>query len=261
MKYKNIDYEILGSGIPVFILHGWGIDRTVMTAAFEPIFSDLGGYMRYYIDLPGMGRSKPGDVRNSDDILELLHSFAADVIGSPFILVGQSYGGLLARGFVRKYPELVNKLILLCPCVIPGVRQGNVEQLDVRLRDDELLSSLSKDEYDSFTYMNAVLSKPVWDRYRKYIMPALERADHEFLDNVLEGSFSFDPDDFEHPCDVPALIITAKQDSEVGFKDQFALMSKYTNSTYIAIENAGHNLQIEQPEMFESIVRSWLITH
>ena len=74
----------------------------------------------------------------------------------------------------------------------------------------------------------------------------------------MEGSFSFDPDDLEEPCRKPCLIITAKQDTEVGYKDQFDLMSKYTNATYIAVEKAGHNLQIEQPDIFESIVTGWL---
>ena len=52
--------------------------------------------------------------------------------------------------------------------------------------------------------------------------------------------------------------MTAKQDTEVGYKDQFDLMEKYTNATYVAVERAGHNLQIEQPEMFEGIVKGWL---
>jgi len=27
MKYKNIDYDVIGSGIPVLIIHGWGISK------------------------------------------------------------------------------------------------------------------------------------------------------------------------------------------------------------------------------------------
>ena len=92
-------------------------------------------------------------------------------------------------------------------------------------------------------------------------MPALAAADWDFLNNVLEGSFSFDPDALDEPCMVPTLIIAAKQDTEVGYKDQFDLMKIYPNSTYCAIENAGHNLQIEQPEIFEGIVKNWLLTH
>lgn len=260
MKYGIIDYEIVGEGTPVLIIHGWGIDRTTMKGAFEGVFEELGGYKRYYIDLPGMGKSEHGDVHNSDDILAVLHGFAVDVIGESFILVGQSYGGLLARGFVNKYGDLVKKLILLVPCVIPGVRQGRVEPIQVVERDEELLSSLSEEDYESFTLMNVVLTKPVWERYKKFLMPALARADWDYLNSDLEGSFTFNVDDMD-PVSIPTLIIAAKLDTEVGYKDQFDLMKIYPNSTYCAVAKAGHNLQIEQPKVFESIFRSWLISH
>ena len=261
MKYGIIDYEVIGEGTPVLIIHGWGISRLTMKGAFEPVFTELEGYRRYYIDLPGMGDSEHGDVRNSDDMLELIHGFAVDVIGEPFIIIGQSYGGLLTRGFVNKYPDLIKKIILLVPCIIPGVRQGRVEPLTVVEQDDELLSSLTQDERDNFTMMNVMLTKEVWERYNKYLLPALNSADWDFLNNVLEGSFSFDPDDLKEPCTKPCLIIAAKQDTEVGYKDQFDLMQKYTNATYCAVERAGHNLQIEQPEIFEGLVKNWLMTH
>lgn len=261
MKYKIINYEVIGEGIPVLIIHGWGISSLTMKGAFEPVFNDVGGYKRFYIDLPGMGGSGHGDVKNSDDILELLHGFAADVIGEPFIIAGQSYGGLLARGFVNKYQELIKKVILLVPCVIPGVKQGRVEPLTVIEKDEGLLASLSDEERDSFTLMNVVLTRPVWERYKEYLMPALASADWDFLNNVLEGSFSFDPDDLDEPCRLPCLIIAAKQDTEVGYKDQFDLMKIYTDSTYAAVDRAGHNLQIEQPEIFRGIVKNWLMTH
>ena len=261
MKYGIIDYEVIGEGTPVLIIHGWGISKLTMKGAFEPVFTELEGYRRYYIDLPGMGDSEHGDVKNSDDMLELIHGFAVDVIGEPFIIIGQSYGGLLTRGFVNKYPDLIKKIILLVPCIIPGVRQGRVEPLTVVEKDEELLSSLTQDERDNFTMMNVMLTKEVWERYNKYLLPALNSADWDFLNNVLEGSFSFDPDDLKEPCTKPCLIIAAKQDTEVGYKDQLDLIQKYTNATYCAVERAGHNLQIEQPEIFEGLVKNWLMTH
>ena len=261
MKHGIIDYEIIGSGKPVLIIHGWGISKITMKAAFEPVFAQLENYKRYYIDLPGMGDSEHGEVKNSDDILELLHGFATDIIGEKFIIAGQSYAGLLTRGFVYKYPELLEKIILLVPCIIPGVRQGRVEPLTVVERDDEFLATLTRQQYDNFTMMNVVLTREVWERYNSSVQPALDIADWDFLNNVLEGSFSFDPDALDEPCTLPTLIITAKQDTEVGYKDQFDLMRIYPNSTYCAIERAGHNLQIEQPELFENTVRSWLLTH
>ena len=54
MKYGILDYETVGNGVPVLIIHGWGISRLTMKAAFEPVFTELDGYKRFYIDLPGL---------------------------------------------------------------------------------------------------------------------------------------------------------------------------------------------------------------
>ena len=257
MKYGILDYEIIGEVEPILFIHGWGLDKTMMQASFESVFAVTGGYKRFYIDLPGMGKSEPGRVRDSDDILELLHDFAVEIIGEKFIIVGQSYGGLLARGFVKRFGELISRMILICPCVIPGVRQGRVEPLVALERDEEFLSTLTKEEYDSFTQMNVILTRPVWERYRKVLMPALSRADWDFLNTRLEGSFSFDPDDME-PSDIQVLILCSKHDSEVGYKDQFDLMRIYPKATYCTIEDAGHNLLIEQPGLVVGIWMPWL---
>lgn len=254
-----IDYEIIGVGAPILFLHGWGMDKRIMTGCFEPIFDNLNNFRRIYIDLPGMGMSTAGDVTCSDDMLEILHSFAEEIVGEKFIIAGESYGGYLARGFVKQYPEMVNGIIFLCPLVYPGTRQGRVEPLTVIKRDEKFLSTLTKEQYDSFTYMNVVLTKSVFERYCKDIMPAIEIQDRHFLDEVLDGSYSFDVDEIEQPFEFPCLIVVGKQDTEVGYKDQFNLIKNFPNATYCAINGAGHNLQIEQPELFESIVKQWLI--
>ncbi|MBQ5449374.1 MAG: alpha/beta hydrolase, partial [Treponema sp.] len=154
--------------------------------------------------------------------------------------------------------NLLLKIILLVPCVIPGVKKGRVEPLVTVEKDEGLLSSLTKSEYDSFTMMNVMLTREVWERYKKFLMPALASADWDFLNHKLNGKFSFDPDKMNSPCELPCLIITGKQDSVVGYKDQFDLMKIYTNSTYCAVNNAGHNIQIEQPKIFEDLVTAWL---
>lgn len=257
-KETVIDYTVIGSGRPVLLLHGWGMDKRLMTGCFEPVFKKIEGYRRFYIDLPGMGASMAGDIINSDGMLEAIAAFAEDIIKEPCIVAGESYGGLLARGFIKTCPEMTSGIILLCPCVIPGYRQGRVEPLKVMERDDEFLKTLTREQYDSFTYMNVILTKPVYERFMRDIQPAIDIQDSHFLNEVLEGAFSYDVDNIDKPFTQPCLIITGKQDTEVGYKDQFDLMRNFERSTYCVFDRAGHNLQIEQPEQFESIVKNWL---
>ena len=258
--YKDtiLEYRVLGEGIPILFLHGWGMDYRIMKGCFEKTFEHLETkYKRIYVDLPGMGKSVAGDsIQTSDDVLEVLYEFSKDIIGEPFILAGESYGGYLARGFVHHYEEHVKGLILLCPLVYPG--QGAENSLNVIMRDTDFLKTLTKEEYDYFTYMNVILTKPVWEQFEKDILPAIKEQNRHFLDHVLDGAFSFDVNELLKPYRKPCLIIVGKQDTQVGYKDQFELLSQFPNATYCAINGAGHNMQIEQPEFFDQIVTCWL---
>lgn len=258
----SLHYKIYGTGTPVLMLHGWNMDHHILSGCMEPVFYGMESddFKRIYVDLPGMGKTKATDsIKNSDDILELLHAFVESICpDQTIILVGESYGGYLARGYINKYRNDVGGVILICPLMVPGNRMGNVEPLEVRDKDEDFICLLDDDEREAFEYMTVRLTWKVWDRFRKDIMTGLELRDKDYLDNRLDGSFSFDPDKLDRPFDRPALILTGRHDTEVGFRDQFRLIDIYNRASYITVDRAGHNIQIEQPEVFTSLVTSWL---
>ena len=59
----DLAWEEHGTGRPVLCLHGFGMDRTVMAAALEPVLAGRPGWRRIYPDLPGHGETPagPGD--------------------------------------------------------------------------------------------------------------------------------------------------------------------------------------------------------
>ncbi len=257
----SIDYEVCGNGIPLVMLHGWGVDHRILSGPMEPLFSsDSSGFKRIYIDLPGMGKSKAGPhIRNSDGMLDALFELLDDLIpGQRYLVMGESYGGYLARGMVNKRASQIAGVILLCPVVVPGYRKGQVEPLRVVEKDGAFLDTLSLKERKSFEYMNVILTENVWMRYQNDIYDTLRHQDAHFLNKMLDGAFSFDVDKLKEPFAAPCLIIAGKQDTEVGYRDQFELMKHYTNATYVALNRAGHNLQIEQPQLFASVISGWL---
>ncbi len=269
MSYKQIQgttlyYNMIGEGHPTVILHGWGVDHQFMSGCLEPVFEQTSGnFKRIYIDLPGRGKSVPGpDIKDSHDILRIIFALLDDIIpNQSFILIGESYGGHLSRGMIKERMNMVKGLLLLCPAVYPGFRTGTVVPLKVIKQDDAFLSTLSKEDLDSFTYMNVVLTKEVWERYRDQILCGIKLQNSHFINEVQEGAFQYDVDSLDQPYKGPTLCITGKQDTEVGFVDQFELTKQYSNGTYIAIAGGGHNVQIEQPEIFTGIVKGWLDTY
>jgi pimeloyl-ACP methyl ester carboxylesterase len=111
----TLHHVTFGAGIPVLALHGWTPHHRLMTGCLEPVFADLPGYRRLYPDLPGMGRSPAGSIDSSDGIMAAVEEFIDAEIGEePFILIGESYGGYLARGLISRRPEQILGLGLIC---------------------------------------------------------------------------------------------------------------------------------------------------
>lgn len=71
-----------GTGRPVLVLHGAGVDHREAEECFEPALDGVAGLRRVYPDLPGMGRTiAPETVRSADDVLDTLLAVADEVTG------------------------------------------------------------------------------------------------------------------------------------------------------------------------------------
>ncbi len=253
-------YEIYGEGIPFLIIHGWGVNHHIMTGCIEPIFNEKNHKIkRIYIDLPGMGQSKASDkIKRSDDILEVILKFIDEIISDQkFLLAGESYGGYLSRALIQKRSKQILGLMLLCPLVYPGFRQGDVPPLTVIEKDSEFLKNISVEEKYYFERMVVVQNKRVWERYKRDILDVMNN-DNYFLNEVLDGAFSYDIDVLDEPFDKPSLILVGRQDTEVGYKDQFKLLDNYPRASFVVLDKAGHNLQIEQEFLFNHLINEWI---
>jgi pimeloyl-ACP methyl ester carboxylesterase len=246
-----------GNGTPVLAIHGWTPDHRLMLGCLEPLFATRPGYRRLYPDLPGMGRTPaPPSVASSDDILAELELFVTEHIGDgePFLLAGESYGGYLARALARSRPGQVLGLALICPI---GTKVEHAERTVPEhrvLRPDPSLQAPATD----FAEMAVVQSATTLHRYLAEIQPGLDAADSTAMARIRRRwTLSTDPESGP-PFDRPALILAGRQDATVGYVDQFALLEHYPRATFAVLDVAGHNLQIEQPALFESLMSDWL---
>ena len=258
----EVNYEIIGTGKPVLIIHGYYQSIESMKPSFEQVFESADGYKRIYIDLPGMGKTKSSEaIKNSDDMLNVLIQFIDAVIPEEEILiVGESYGGYLARGLVNKIHNRVSALLLVCPVIIPNKANRNLPKHEVLEKDPELLKELSDEEGKRFGSSVVIQSPKIYKRYKNEIANPMKPADKDFLENIRHNSygFSFDPDNLESDFDKPALFLLGINDSVVGYEDIDQILDKYPLANTVYLYNAGHNLKIEQEEKFNNYVKDWL---
>lgn len=251
----EVEVELHGHGTPLLMLHGWGVDRRLMTGCMEPLFGPDDPWLRVYPDRPGQGGT-PGhpDVASSDALVELLLTVMDRVApGQPFGVVGESFGGYLARGILARRRDLLG-LALVCPAVHPG--PADVPEPLVVERDEALISDIAPELLDGFLSNNVRQTRAVWERYVADVVPGLAMADWRYLEDVLgPGTVLADEN---ATTTAPVLVVTGRQDTSVGYRQQWQLLERFPRATFAVLDAAGHNAQFEQPELFGALVREWL---
>ncbi len=115
----NLYYETHGTGRPLVLLHG-GLGSGEM---FGPIIPSLAEHHRVIaVDLQGHGRTadidRPLDIRlMADDVAALVRHLGLERVD----VMGYSLGGGTALFTARRYPELVNRLVLVSVYLRPDV--------------------------------------------------------------------------------------------------------------------------------------------
>lgn len=264
IRDARLYYETTGEGKPIVMLHGFGCDHRLMQGCMEPIFNHPANrnYKRYYLDLPGMGKSTaPRSCASADAVLEILVAFMQDIVPDRFLLAGQSYGGYLARGVAARLSEHMDGLLLICPVAIPTHDQRAVPVKNACRSDETFLRTLSEKEREEFCSYAVVADNRTFLRYKEEISSSFKLADATFLATLRNNyTFSFIPEETlgAKPFHKPSLILTGRQDVCVGYQDQWKLMEAYSRATFATLDMAGHNLQLDAPWLFDVLVEDWL---
>ena len=177
-------------------------------------------------------RPEPRTILQSS--LELDQLVASAKLKPPFILVGHSYGGLLARAFAVRHPDWVAGMVLVDPAderFNPALRR-----LDAKRALDD-------------------------DRQFAAIVPAKFKPELALLQPVLDAGVLPAPLDGKLP-DVPVVILTSVQQAE---KPMFFLESveavaikrdlhadflrRFSDGSQVLTMKSGHNIQLEEPEL------------
>lgn len=258
--HNPLHFVTYGHGTPVLALHGWTPDHRLMTGFLEPVFTNRPGYRRLYPDLPGMGRSPAGEsIASTDDMLAAVERFVDAEIGAePFLLVGESYGGYLSRALACARPRQALGLALVCPvgAVLERAKR-TVPPHTVVKPDPGFVAGLTGPDLD-YVDMAVVQDAETLRRFRTEIAPGLALADAEAMDRVYRNWELSRAPEALGGFDGPTVIVTGRQDSSTGYADVYRLLEHYPRATFAILDAAGHNLQIEQPRLLESLLTEWL---
>lgn len=254
--------EETGAGEPLVLLHGF----TGCAANWRPLLPRLAERHRVIaIDLPGHGNSgAPGSVarykmpRVAADLIELLTRHDA----TPAHWLGYSMGGRLALYMAVRQSSVVRSLTLVSATA--GLANAAKRQAR-RAADEALAARIERDGVASFV--------AEWERNPLFAglagLPEEARATlHEQrlsnsplgLANSLRGmGAGAQPSLWSRlaAMTAPALLIAGQRDTKfVALNEGLAV--SIPNATLRLIPDAGHVVQMEQPEAFLAVVTDFL---
>lgn len=237
-----------GTGRPVLVLHGGYVDHREAEACFEPALDGRPGLRRIYPDLPGMGRtSAPDTLRGADDVVEALLRLGDEVSGgSPYLLAGHSAGAYLAQAMAARRPEQVAGLALVCP-LLPKLRDVPGHRV-VAGRP-----GLGDGDFRGYFVLH---TPEMLARYERFVAPAAALVDVAAQQRMSER-WELDPYPGP-PYAGPALVVAGRLDSTVGYAAAVDLAGTLPHASLAVVDDAGHALPHEQPELLRALLGEWL---
>lgn len=246
----KLHYRETGEGRPFVILHGlFGNSDNWQTHGKR-----LSEYYRVImVDLRNHGHSDWSD----DFSYELMVSDVKELFDElglrDAILLGHSMGGKAAMIVAQKYPELLDKLIIVDigiksypphhQHILEALNTLDLSKIDNRSQADEHLSKY----IDSVGVRQFLLKNIYWIEKGKMAwrmnVPVLERE----MDIILS--------EIEHQeCFVQTLFIRGGLSEYILDEDIPAIEDVFPDSEFVTIENAGHWVHAEQPDAFMDAV-------
>lgn len=252
--YNKIHYKASGNGDLTFVLIS-GLGETMNTwTKIEAELQNRGQVFMY--DRSGLGNSESGVLPRSVDIcaLELHTVLKKENIKAPYVLIGHSAGGFIARYFAKKYPEDVLGLFLIDPYQEMGKEEFGEWPISYKLMN----WSLRNLSWSGIPYF--LLPNPPHPTYKtsKAIKTFGEEA---FAENISLQEFAkFD----KEVSNLPIYLMTANKIgtkyNDIQKKWHKEILAKYSNNIneHIIIESS-HHIHIDKPKIVIETVDEFLL--
>ena len=246
---QTIKYYDVGQGSPLLLIHGIGGDADEWAFCFEPLSAT---HRVIALDLLGFGRSgKPLIDYTIAGFVEVLERFLQALELERISLVGESLGGWIAATFALRFPEQVEKLILVDAAGVWGDMAGL--PIDMRVSTRAHL----KEIFELVFYDPRLASEQLIDlAYELH----LERGDSYTIDSLLRnlksGRERLDEEIGE--MKVPTLVIWGEDDRMIPIEVGRRLQQLISGAKLEVIPECGHLPALEKPGEFVRAVIEFL---
>ncbi|MDW7739059.1 MAG: alpha/beta hydrolase [Bacillota bacterium] len=264
----QVNYYLAGEqiGKPLILLHGGGTDHALLSwRETIPVLANA-GYRVYAPDYPGYGESPPGNKPATiKNLIGYLDSFIEYLELDQVTLIGLSMGGAIALGYAINKPSKVSSLVLIGSYGIQDKAPYHFYSylyLKIPGLNNALWSMIRNSRWVAKTSIKSIIRNPR-SRTESLVDEVLEamkngsshKAFNEMQqDEILCKKIKTNFTNRLPELQMPVLIIHGTHDIGVPVKYARRAASLIRNSRLEVIENAGHWIQRDYPEIVNKII-------
>ncbi len=267
VNQRDLHYVDEGTGQPLVLVHGWGFDLT----CWRPMIDRLATRYRVIaVDVRGHGRSQPADSAYTlkDLALDLSELLTQLNLPEPPVLIGHSLGGSIVQQFAAEHPNAARAIIIMDSDLNASVAKRLIMSSTNRIFAWVMrLAAVILGPKRSLRLYPPLLNIATYSGgWRKAHPELLKDAADRFLDNRVKDlvwslvAWASRPDLTENLAAVscPALLIRGSKDLMITDASMQALSRAFPRSQLLVVEDSGHAILSEQPDIVVGMIDSFL---
>jgi len=250
---SNLFYREYGSGEPLIILHGLlGCSDNWIFHGKK--FSNF--FHVFLIDQRNHGNSPHSSKISYDSLSEDIYEFIIGKKLSSVKIIGHSMGGKVAMLFTLKYPEFVDKLIVVD--IAPKdysvhARFNNIIQAILSIPLEDIKSRKEADNFlASYIPELGIRNFMLKNLKRQKSMHFKWKPNVELISKKINDLYSWNIQVFS--SNIPTLFIRGENSNYIIDSDLKLIKLYFPNSDLKTIKNSGHWIHVDSPNKFYSLV-------
>lgn len=266
----RLHYVEMGSGAPVVFVHGSLSDYEYWSGQIGPFskhYRDIAYSRRYDFPNTNPARSNYSAATDADDLARLIEVLK---LGKA-VLIGHSYGALVALFLAVKRPDLVRALVLAEPPAVNLLQHasGNGEESGKAMFEDIQIRMVTpvrraflqgKPETGVATFIDYVLEDPqAWSKMPQSSRNETLRDINEWQVMMTTGTLfpELAPEKL-NGIRAPALLLCGAKTYPFLRVISSELGRLLPNAETIVLPNAGHQMWIQHPDLCRTDVEAFL---
>ncbi|WP_353092704.1 alpha/beta hydrolase [Tissierella praeacuta] len=243
----NLNYIVEGEGKDVLVLHGWGANIDTVL----PIVNILKEKFRVHaLDLPGFGKSQePNEPIDSFKYAEIVKKYMDNMKLKNVILIGHSFGGKLSIILGNRYPEMIEKIVLVNSA-------GLIPKRGIKYYTKVYSFKFMKFLYKSFFFW--LKNEEMMERFYKRFGSTDYKDSSGVMRKILVIVVNENLLPLLSKIEAPTLLIWGDKDTATPLYMGKIMEKEIRDSGLVVLENTGHFSYLDDYQRFTIILRNFL---